>query len=193
MKTASNRQCSPIMLALLVTAGVAFAAHPAAAQGNQPPPPNLGVTVLNVPIPVTQSGTWSVTLAGTPLVEVAQTPVSESVAPTCDAVNRCFVQFPAVPEGYRLRVTRLHGALFFQTADAFVALDRDNLNTTLFLAPIVRFPAAYNGTVLSFNIDTDFVFGPGQRPIVEVGTAGTFGSSSFNRLGLTGEFVRVPE
>ena len=189
-----NRHYSPVLVALMLTAGVALSPRLAAAQRPDPPPPNLGVTVLNVPIPVTQSGTWNVALTGTPLVEVAQTPVSESVRPTCDALNRCFVSFPAVPAGYRLRVTRLHGVLFFQTADAFVALNRDSLGAVVFVAPLVRFSAAYYGnSTLSFNIDTDFVFAEGEVPIVEVGSVANLGTNQTNRLGFTGEFVRVAQ
>src|SRR5262245_52414675 len=66
--------------------------------GGQGPPP-FGVEVVNVPLPVT----------GTVTAKSAQTAISQVNKPTCDSINRCFVTFPAVPVGKRLRVTRIFG------------------------------------------------------------------------------------
>ena len=68
--------------------------------------------------------------------------------------------------------------MYFSNVDAFVALD--------------IFPAAYLSTVLSFNEETDAVFTAGQVPIVEMGTAGTFVVSIFNRFSITGDLEDAP-
>jgi hypothetical protein len=149
------------------------------------PPNGLGVQVLNTPLPVTGD------ITGTVKAKIVSTPFFQSSVPTCDATNRCSVKFPAVPTGKRLRVTRIHGALYFSNDEAFVALDLDNLNGQVFVVPVHPFAAAYLGATLSFNESTDVVFTAGQTPIVEMGTGGRFFTSSFNRLGITGDLQDV--
>jgi len=167
------------------------AASPSAAQGQNPkvagPEGGLGVQVLNTPLPVTGTVTGSVT------AQITQKLYYHSSGPTCDAVNRCFVKFPAVPANKLLRVTHVHGAFFFTDANAFVSLDRNDLNTNVWVLPLTRFTAAYLGATLSFNEATDLVFEPGEIPILELGTTGTFVANTFNKLGITGELIDIQQ
>jgi len=186
-----------IMSVALFVAGASLSSDRSAAQGSPQGPPNgLGVQVLNVPLPVTGTTTTTITgtvpVTGTVNVVSGETPFFQSSVPTCDALNRCFVKFPAVPAGMRLRVTRIHGAFYNSNVEAFVALDLNDLNGQVFVTPVHPFAAAYLGTALSFNEATDVVFAAGQTPIVEMGTAGTFNPTTFNRLGITGVLQNVP-
>jgi hypothetical protein len=76
-------------------------------------------------------------------------------------------------------------------ATPFVALDRNDFSTNVFVRPLTPFAGAYLGFTLSFNEAADVVFEAGETPIVEMGTAGTFDRNSFNRLGITGELLDV--
>ena len=180
----------------LVITGMVLNSHHVAAQAG--PPNGLGVQVLNTPLPVT--GTVTTTISGTTNVAgtvnakivPTSTPFFQSSVPTCDVLNRCSVKFPAVPTGKRLRVTRIHGAMFFSNVEAFASLDLNDLNDQLFVEPVHPFNAAYLGPTLSFNDATDVVFTAGQVPIVEMGTGGTFIKSDFNRLGITGNLEDAP-
>src|SRR5262249_21631407 len=143
---------------------------------------------------VTTTSTGTTTVTGTVNAKIVptSTPFFQSSVPTCDVLNRCFVKFPAVPTGKRLRVTRIHAAMYLTNIDAFVALDVDGLNGQVFVEQLHPFPAAYLGPTLSFNEATDVVLTAGQVPFVEMGTGGTFITSSFNRLGITGDLQDAP-
>ena len=181
--------------------GLVTALAPAASaqQQDKPagPPGGLAVQIVNTPLPVhiadgavPVTGNVTATVAGEVTAKIAPTNLFfQTKAPTCDLANRCFVKFPAVPDGKVLRVTRITGALFNTNADAFVALDLDNFATNLFVLSVKPFGGAYLGPTLSFNADTDVVFEAGQSPIIEMGTTGTFDKNSFNRLNLTGELI----
>lgn len=166
------------------------------------PPSGLDVNVVNTPsVNVTNTPSVTVTntsanpvqvtgtLTGTVTTTVAQNRITQSSEPTCDVLNRCFVKFPAVPANKLLRVTRIFGTMYFSNVNAFVALDRNNLDGQLFVRPLAPFNGAYLGTTLSFNEDTDVVFKGGEIPIVEIGTSGTLVVSGFNILGLTDELL----
>jgi hypothetical protein len=193
MKNIHNRLLFFTLSVALVIIGMVLNSHHVAAQGDpKGPPSGLGVQVLNTPLPVT--GAVTTTVAGTVNAKIVptSTPFFQSSLPTCDALNRCFVKFPAVPVGKRLRVTRIHGALYSSNVDAFVALDLNDLNGQVFVEQLHAFPAAYLGFTLSFNEATDVVFTAGQVPIVEMGTGAMFTSTNFNRLGITGDLQDAP-
>jgi hypothetical protein len=173
-----SRTVLAAFLILAIGAGVA-AAQPPQAQG----PPTVPVQIVNVPLPVT----------GAVLARLSPELFFQSSAPTCDALNRCFVKFPTVPAGKRLRLTRIHGAMYFSDRDAFVAVDINDLNHQLLIRPLPLFPAAYFGPMLSFNEATDLVFEAGQTPLVEVGTSSEFPPNAFNRLGITGELITIQQ
>jgi hypothetical protein len=175
---------------LFVARSASAQAKPAGPAGPAGPPNGLAVQVLNTPLPVQVNTPLEVT--GTVNVpSQSRSFFFQSSVPTCDASNRCSVTFPAVPAGKVLRVTRIHGALYFSNVDAFVALDLNNLNGQLFVKPLTPFSGAYLGPTLSFNESTEVIFTAGQIPIVEIGTGTSFNQNTFNRLGLTGELINA--
>jgi hypothetical protein len=199
MEKLRNKLIVLAAVAVLAAVGTLMTSHPAKAADGGPT-----VTIGGpLPLPVTVTGPSAITgtvalapgssvLVNNPStnpvhVKMLSTPFFQSSAPVCDAVNRCTVTFPVVPPGKFLRVTRIHGAMYFLNADAFVALDLNNTNGQLFVMPVHPFNAAYLGSALSFNEATDIVFTAGQVPIVEMGTTGSFVTTSFNRLGITGD------
>src|SRR5215471_9244969 len=116
MKKINNRLLLFALSVALVIVGMVLNAHHVAAQGDpKGPPGGLGVQVLNTPLPVT--GAVTTTITGTVNAKIVSTPFFQSSVPTCDVLNRCFVKFPAVPAGKRLRVTRIHGAMYLTNAD----------------------------------------------------------------------------
>jgi hypothetical protein len=182
---------STVLGAAVLLASALLVTQTASAQGKSAspagPPNGQGVQVLNTPLDVHVLNTPLQVTGTVNVPSQSRSFFFQSSVPTCDLLNRCSVTYPAVPAGKILRVTRIQGLLFLATANAFVALDLNSLNTQLIVKPVTLFPAAYFGQTLSFDEATEVIFAAGQIPIIEMGTTGTFNSNPFNRLGLAGE------
>jgi len=125
----------------------------------------LALQVVNVPRVAAQVKAALVRSVDEP----ARVPYLYSAAPTCPFGNDCYIQGPAVPAGKRLRVTRLEGALIFQTGDTFYALHVNNFRNPLafFSSPV--FNGFFYGNVSGFNMAVDHFFEAGESPVLEVG------------------------
>jgi hypothetical protein len=111
--------------------------------------------------------------------EPARVPYEFEVAPTRPFLNVYHADFPAVPAGKRLKLTRISGFIWSvnsSNSGAFVAVNDPGGTFARVGFPIFHQPMAYWGTTYSFNIGVDYVFEAGQSPRVEMGvSAGTGG------------------
>jgi len=174
------------VLALSALAGLTAANTASAQQQVVGPPGGLAVEVVG--------GTLDV--AGE--VTVNENIYSALAEPECDATNRCYAYFPAIPAGQALRVSRVHGNFFSSAPAGFVALRTGSHSSvpgeSLIMFPVSSFSAAFEGGVLAFNQDTDVIIAAGQQPILVLGTlAGDdIGTDVRNRVGITGTLIDVP-
>jgi hypothetical protein len=138
MNKLKNHLIAAAVLSVLAVIGTIMNSHQAAAQG---PPNGLAVNIVNpVPLPVsgtvtgnvgvtgtvaaTQSGTWNVSVNGTPGILIAnpatnpvfirnvdepgRQPYSEDVVSFCNGSN-CVSSFSPVPQGKRLVIEHVGG------------------------------------------------------------------------------------
>ena len=125
--------------------------------------------------------------------EPARVPYFVHQAPTCPFTNECYVAGPAVPAGKRVRVTRVEGMLFGQTATIIAVLSLNGDLAPVRMFPSFPFAQAFFGTGVSFNEEVDFFFDAGQTPFLAVGATSpnTVSSDSRNRLTIAGYIVDV--
>ena len=171
---------------VVVAALMLFATSALGASPTVKPSPDTPVSVTNTsanPVPVTgtvtQSGTWA--------VQTIKDAYTETGTPTCDAANDCQVVFSPVPAGRILRVTNVQAFARVVPPDSFLVLHTDTASSDSahFIIPLTFVNAVFYGTVGTANVSTDMVFEAGQHPVLEIGSAGSFTSSTI-RLGITG-------
>ena len=123
--------------------------------------------------------------------EPARVPYAYDLAPICPFTNSCYVDFPSVPAGKRLRITSVR--LMFTGTNAvsvFVVRRVDTVFPTVAF-PVAPFNGAYFGNLISGSFDVDLIFEAGQQPALELGNPSGIGNSSANRFGVTGYLVDV--
>jgi hypothetical protein len=121
--------------------------------------------------------------------EPARVPYFHTLTATCPFLNQCLGQFPAVPAGKRLRLTRISGFFRFSNINAFVTLGIQGASSPMFAFPLTPFSGAYYGALLSFNEEVDVYLEAGQSPVLEVGSGSTFATFLPNVLTLSGYLV----
>jgi hypothetical protein len=130
--------------------------------------------------------------------EPARVPYEFEVTPTRPFLNSYSADFPAVPAGKRLKLTRISGFVWgvpSSNSGAFVSLNDPNGG----IYPRVAWPLSYEtfayfGFGYHFNLEVDHTFEAGQSPKVEMGvSAGTGGlptpNSAWTRIRLHGYLV----
>lgn len=103
--------------------------------------------------------------------EPARIPYEFSIVPARPFSNVYYADFPAVPAGKRLKLTRVSGwvtSVSSQNTGAFVSVN-DPGGDPRISYPIGFSSNAYWGFVYSFQIEVDYVFEAGQTPRVEMG------------------------
>jgi hypothetical protein len=111
--------------------------------------------------------------------EPARIPYEHAVTPARPLTNVYRADFPAVPAGRRLKLTRISGWIQFVDASnlgAFVSINNPGTGQPRVAFPLSSFIAAYFGRVYSFDIETDFIFEAGQSPRVEMGVSAFTGN-----------------
>jgi len=108
--------------------------------------------------------------------EPARVPYEHVVTPTRPFGNAYIAEFPAVPAGKRLKLTKITGLIRFvdsANVGAFVSVNNPapTADAPRLIVPLSQFGAAYYGQVYSFSIDVDYIFNAGEAPRVEVGVA----------------------
>ena len=104
--------------------------------------------------------------------EPARVPYEFEVLPSKPFGNVYYADFPAVPAGKRLKVTRISGFVWnvdSSNTGAFVALNDPGSSFARVAFPLSHPVFAYYGTGYSFNQEVDFIYEAGQSPRVEMG------------------------
>ena len=120
--------------------------------------------------------------------EPARIPYEFSITPSRPFQNVYYADFPAVPAGKRLKLTRISAWIAnanTSNTGAFVAVNDPAGDPRLGYAIGIS-NHAYWGNVYSFQIETDYVFEAGQSPRVEMGVNAFSGG-----LPTPGQFTKI--
>lgn len=159
----------------LAIASLSFAAF----AGPPGPPGSVDVNVTNPILPVRS------------VYEPALVPYVHDLAPVCNFLNSCEVDFPAVPAGKRLRITSVRLMFTGTNVESVFVVRETGVIFPTVAFPVAPFNGAYFGYLLSGSFDVDLIYEAGEQPTLELGNTSTIVTSSVNRFGVTGYLVDV--
>lgn len=173
----------------LAIAGLSFSAFALSPPGGGPPVP-VDVNVTNQVLPVEVSNADPIPVIVT--TQPASTLYYYRLFATCTAQNVCLAEFPEVPAGKRLVLTNVR--LFASQQPAAGSrrdLRRQEDDVAVMVFPVPSFSAADFGTSYAANHQVELIFGPGEKPVLELGIPGGSGTlvEEYVRFGVTGHLV----
>lgn len=171
----------------LAIAGLSFSALALPPPGDGPPI-LVDVNVTNQVLPVEVSNADPIPVVVT--TQPASTLYYHRLFATCTAQNVCLAEFPAVPAGKRLVLTNVRLFASQQPAAEGIFVVR-RMPLPLVVFPVSSFQAAYFGTAYAANHQVELIFGPDEKPVLELGIPGGSGTlvEEYVRFGVTGHLV----